>query len=55
MRLALNATHSILAVRNSLKQADVWIVSTKNTVLKVNSNNDKKQASFYFLPVFYCR
>ncbi|OAT79583.1 hypothetical protein A6P54_15905 [Bacillus sp. MKU004] len=41
MRYVLNAIHSTQAVRNSLTLVDVLTVSTKNTVLNKNNNNEE--------------
>ncbi|KSU60516.1 hypothetical protein AS034_16910 [[Bacillus] enclensis] len=43
MRYVLNAIHSTQAVRNSLTLVDVLTVSTKNTVLNKNNNNEEPE------------
>ena len=50
LRFALNATHSTLAVKNSLLLMVVLIALTKNTVL---SNNRFLNRQAAVLPVFY--
>ena len=53
LKLVQNVIHSILVVKNSLKLADVLIVSTKNTALSKNNceGTGKRNCG---LPVFYC-
>jgi len=53
LKLALSAIRSILDVKNSLKLADVLTVSTKNTALNSNNNNQSKEQArmLHTLPV----
>jgi hypothetical protein len=54
LKLAPSAIHSILDVRNLLKQADVLTASTKNTALRTrNSNNEKKTGKRTFTCLFF--
>jgi hypothetical protein len=49
LRYVLNAIHSTQDVRNSLTLVDVLTVSTKNTVLKINNNNEELKGHIEFL------
>jgi hypothetical protein len=53
LKLVQNVIHSIPVAKNSLKQADVLTVSTKNTALNLSNNNRvKAQARSNILACF---